>query len=153
MRQSCQRDSCSNFQSECTCAFDYGAEPHVADIKQEAEKNKNFRTAYWTGEYLQMTLMCIPPCGEIGWEVHMDTDQFIHVEEGQGMVEMGHCKGQVNCRKKFFRGCAVFVPAGTWHNILNTGRCALKLSSIYAPPHHPHGTVHQTKKDADRAVY
>ncbi|MFH0413062.1 cupin domain-containing protein [Corynebacterium sp. L4756] len=42
---------------------------------------------------------------------------------------------------------AVIVPKGTWHNIINIGDAPMKLYSIYAPPHHAHGTVHQTQAD------
>lgn len=96
-----------------------------------------------------MTLMCIPPCGEIGLEIHEDTDQFIRVEQGKAIVKMGKCRNQLDCRQDLCRGDGVFVPAGTWHNIVNTGRESLKVSSIYAPPHHPRGTVERTKSDAE----
>ncbi len=129
--------------------FDHGPAPFVADIPCAARQNPNFRTAYWTGAYLQMTLMCIPVGGEIGRELHTDTDQFIRVEEGQGAVCMGTGEELMDYRRCLCRGSGVFVPAGTWHNIVNTGHSPLKLSSIYAPPHHPHGTVHATKADAD----
>lgn len=116
-------------------------------------QNQNFRTALWTGCHLQLTLMCIPAGGEIGLEVHPDTDQFIRLESGQGMAMMGACKDKLNFQKCIGADDAVFVPAGTWHNIINTGRCPLKLYSIYAPPHHPHGTVHRLKADADAAEH
>ena len=48
------------------------------------------------------------------------------------------------------RGDAIFVPAGTWHNVINVGRESLKVSSIYAPPHHRRGTVQPTRLDAKR---
>ena len=43
---------------------------------------------------------------------------------------------------------AIFVPAGYWHNLTNTGHKQLKLYTIYAPPEHPFGTVHRTKAEA-----
>ena len=46
---------------------------------------------------------------------------------------------------------AIFIPKGTWHNVINTGYMPLKLYSIYSPPNHPFGTVHQTKADAEAA--
>lgn len=68
---------------------DNGPNPYVANIEQQAVQNQNFRTAIWTGCHLQMTLMCIPPCGEVGLEIHPDTDQFIRVEQGNAVVGMG----------------------------------------------------------------
>ena len=100
-----------------------------------------------------MTLMCIPPCGEIGPEVHEDTDQFIKVEQGTALVKMGGCEKQPHFRQNMCKGDAVFIPAGTWHNVVNTGKTSLKLSSIYAPPHHPRGTVQRSKADSDREEY
>lgn len=132
-----------------TWGLDQGPSPYVVNIEQVTRQNKNFRTALWTGEYLQMTLMYIPVCEDIGLEIHPDTDQFISVEEGQGIVMIGQYKNQLNFKQRICKGDAVFIPAGMWHNIVNTGNCPLKLASIYAPPHHPHGTVHQTKEDAE----
>ena len=132
---------------------DYGACPYAANIGRMARQNTNFRTALWTGCNLQMTLMSIPRCGEIGVEIHEDTDQFIRVEQGCAVVKMGECKRQLDFQQNMCRGDAVFVPAGTWHNVVNTGRIPLKVSVIYAPPNHPQGTIHISKADADREEY
>jgi mannose-6-phosphate isomerase-like protein (cupin superfamily) len=132
---------------------DYGPDPYVADVENMAVQNQNFRTAIWTGCHLQMTLMSIPPCGEIGLERHEDTDQLIRIEQGNAVVKMGNTQCQLDLQQRLCTGDAVFVPAGTWHNVVNTGRNALKVSSVYAPPNHPRGTVHQTKAEADRAEY
>ena len=126
---------------------DYGPQPLVANIMHTARQNSNFRTAFWTGHYLQMTLMSIPPCGEIGAEMHPDTDQYIRIEKGTAVVRMG-CKDKLVTQRYLSTGDAIFVPHGTWHNVINSGNCPLKLSSIYAPPQHPRGTVHRTKEDA-----
>lgn len=128
-----------------------GPDPFVTNVARTAQRNQTFRTALWTGSRLQMTLMSIPVRGEIGMEVHSKTDQFIRVEEGHATVRMGKTKDQMTIQKRLGRGDAVFVPAGTWHNVLNAGGNPLKLSTIYAPPHHPRGTVHQTKADAEAA--
>ena len=129
---------------------DYGACPYAANIGRMARQNTNFRTALWTGCNLQMTLMSIPRCGEIGVEIHEDTDQFIRVEQGQAMVMLGKCESRLDMRQGLMQGDAVFVPAGTWHNIINIGKMTLKVSTVYAPPHHKAGTVHRTKADAEK---
>ncbi len=128
---------------------DYGPNPYITNIGNVSAQNQYFRSALWTGCHLQLTLMCIPPCGEVGLEVHPDTDQLLRVEWGEAAVTLGACKGSQTLYENLRPGDAVFVPAGVWHNIRNTGRCPLKLSSVYAPPHHPHGTVHRTKKEAE----
>lgn len=86
--------------------------------------------------------------GILGVEMHPDTDQFIRVENGQALVCVGNRKETLDFQCCLKTGDGIFVPAGSWHNICNTGDCPLKLSSIYAPPHHPKGTVHCTKADA-----
>ncbi len=132
---------------------DYGPNPYVMNVPYESMENKNYRTAVWTGNNLQMTLMSIPTCGDIGLEMHDDTDQFIRIEEGHAMVKMGYERNRICYEQHLSKGNMVFVPAGTWHNIINIGGRPLKISTIYAPPHHPWGTIHKTKEDAARASY
>lgn len=125
---------------------DHGPDPFVVNIERAAMENQNFRTALWTGCHLQMTLMCIPPCGEIGLEVHENTDQYIRVEQGKAVVKLGKCRNQQDKQEVMCQGDAVFIPAGIWHNIVNAGAVPLKLSSFYAPPEHPWGTVQCAKE-------
>lgn len=127
---------------------DHGPNPYVVNIEEATLQNDTFRTALWTGEHLQLTLMSIPVGESIGLEVHQEVDQFIRIEQGQGVTEMGPCEDQVTFRRRVSDDDAIFVPAGYWHNLTNTGNVPLKLYSIYAPPNHPFGTVHVTKEDA-----
>ena len=127
---------------------DYGDEPFIFNIDHATNRNENFRTTIWTGRHLQLTLMSIPVCGEIGIEMHDDVDQFIRVECGRARVYMGNCRGDLREMACVDGNDAILIPAGTWHNIVNAGRTPLKLYSLYAPPQHPAGTVHRTKEDA-----
>ena len=135
------------------CETDYGPKPFIANIMQASQQNRNFRTAFWTGKQLQMTLMSIPAGCDIGAEMHSDTDQFIRMEEGTATVQFGECREKLSFRRCIGRGEGVFVPCEVWHNIINSGNCPLKLSSVYAPPHHPEGTVQCTKRDAEKNQY
>lgn len=128
---------------------DHGPEPFAVNIERAAEENKTFRTALWTGSYLQLTLMCIPAGGEIGLELHEHVDQFIRIEAGRGLVKMGGSRECLDFQRNVGDGDAFLIPAGIWHNLVNTGGSPIKLYSIYAPPQHPRGAVHRTKKDAD----
>ena len=134
--------------NHCIPLNDYGPDPFVTNIDKMTRQNTNYRTALWTGQNLQLTLMSIPAGGQIGLEIHPDTDQFLRIESGKGTVMMGADKNRLNYQRPVFGGYAVFVPAGTWHNIVNTGACPLKIYTVYAQPHQPHGTV-QATKDAD----
>ncbi|PJI08552.1 MULTISPECIES: cupin domain-containing protein [Clostridium] len=124
---------------------DYGPQPFVVNINEASIQNRNYRTALWTGKYLQVTLMSIDVGDDIGLELHPDVDQFLRIEQGQGMVRMGRSKNNLSFQARVQDDCAIMVPAGTWHNLINTGNRPLKLYSIYAPPHHPQGTVQKTK--------
>ena len=134
----------------CAIQTDNGPNCYVTNIEKIAIQNQNFRTAIWTGCYLQMTLMCIPPCEDIGLEIHSELDQFIRVEQGKAIVKMGTCKNELDFQRILCKGDGVFIPAGTWHNIINLGRNSLKVSVIYAPPNHPRNTIHATKADAKK---
>ena len=127
---------------------DNGPNPFIVNIDRLAKANQNYRTALWTGEHLQVTLMSIPVGGDIGLEMHDDLDQFIRIEDGYALVKMGKYEDQLDYQRRVNSNFAVIVPACTWHNIINVGCKPLKLYSVYAPPKHPFGTVHKTKKDA-----
>ena len=128
--------------------IDKGPNPLVMNIEQATLDNENYRTTLWTGKNLQLTVMTIQPGYDIGLEAHNDHDQFLRIEEGEATVYMGDNKDTLNTWPAKDDD-AVFVPAGTWHNLVNTGDLPLKLYSIYAPAEHEHGTVHATKEDAD----
>lgn len=130
---------------------DHGKAPFIVNINRLAKSNPYFRTALWTGEHLQVTLMSIPIGGEIGLEMHPHLDQFIRIEHGCAHVTMGREKNDLSIHQKIDADYAIVIPACTWHNIRNIGCTPLKLYSIYAPPQHPFGTVHKTKHDADTA--
>ena len=132
---------------------DHGDDPYVVDIQEATVENSTFRTALWTGANLQLTVMAIEPGDDIGLEVHDDHDQFLRVEEGTGFVQMGPNENELDFEANAEDDFAIFVPAGTWHNITNTGDIPLKLYSIYAPGEHPRGTVHETKAEADAAEH
>lgn len=129
---------------------DHGKDPFVLNIEKATRTNNNFRAAIWTGTYMQATLMSINVGDNIGLEIHPDTDQFLRIEEGFGRVVMGKNRNNLSYQQNVKDGFAIFVPAGMWHNLMNTGKTPLKLYSIYAPPHHPRGTVHTTKADAEK---
>jgi len=131
--------------------MDYGPNPFVININEATLQNNTFRTALWTGTHLQITLMSLNPGEDISLEMHSNLDQFLRVEQGQGIVEMGQSKDNLNFKRYIYDDSAIVIPAGYWHNLTNTGNIPLKLYSIYAPPNHPFGTVHRTKAEAEAA--
>jgi len=132
---------------------DYGKQPFVFNIEDATVQNDKFRVARWTGGNLQMTLMAIAVGDDIGLEVHHDHDQFLRIEQGTAKVVMGPSEDDLHFQQEAEDDYAIFVPAGTWHNVINTGDKPLKLYSIYAPSEHPHGTVHETKAEAEAAEH
>lgn len=130
---------------------DYGGEPFVFNINHATERNENFRTTLWTGRGMQLTLMSIPRGQDIGAEMHGDVDQFLRIVSGTGKVYIGDCKGELKEAATVNGDCAILLPAGTWHNVVNVGSRPLKLYSLYAPPEHQAGTVHRTKEAAEEA--
>lgn len=151
------RDPCWNrpptphpdYWERCVDSTDHGPNPYVINIERATKQNYNYRAALWTGDYLQLTVMSINPRDDIGLELHDDHDQFIRIEEGQGLVLMGDSRNNLYYQKRVSDGYVIFIPAGKWHNLINTGCTPLKLYSIYAPPEHPHGTIHRTKEEAE----
>ncbi len=127
---------------------DQGKKPWVIDIENATLKNPNFRTTLWTGEKLQLTVMTIPVGGEIGLEAHEGIDQFLRVEQGKGLCQMGPSEDNLDFEVEVSDDDAIFVPADIWHNITNIGDEPLKLYTIYAGPDHVAGTVHPTAEDA-----
>jgi len=125
----------------------------IGDIESLTLDNTNFRTVVYTGAHTQLTLMRIPPGEEIGWEMHGNLDQFLRIEQGEGRLDLGRTEGHVDEKHDLRDDWAIIVPAGTWHNVVNTGTQDLKLYSLYSPPEHPDGTVHRTKADADAAEH
>lgn len=127
---------------------DYGPDPFTVNIEEATTQNEYFRTALWTGKHLQLTLMSIGVGEDIGLEVHPELDQFIRLEQGQGIVKMGNSSDRLDYQQSVSDDYAFIIPAGKWHNLINTGDTPIKLYSIYAPPQHPHGTIHKTKAEA-----
>ena len=123
----------------------------VADIEKATLDNDTFRTVLFTGDHTQLTVMRIAPGEHIGVEAHDDRDQFLRIEQGQARVEFGRSKDTMDERHEVSGDWAVIVPAGVWHNVINTGDQDLKLYSLYSPPEHPPETVHRTKAEAEAA--
>jgi mannose-6-phosphate isomerase-like protein (cupin superfamily) len=129
---------------------DIGPSPNAFDIETATRRNENYRTVAWTGKYLQVTLMSIPVGESIGLEVHPNTDQFLRLDAGQGRAVMGPAKDRLDFEQDVSDGWAIQVPAGTWHDVINTGDEPLRLYAIYAPVHHAPGLVQETSDKAEQ---
>ena len=128
---------------------DKGPVPFVTDIESVTLDNDTFRTTLWTGAHLQLTVMAIAPGDDIGLEVHEDGDQFLRVESGRGRVQMGPEEDDLSFDREVEDDDVILVPAGSWHNVTNTGDEPLKVYALYGPPEHSRGTVHPTHDDAE----
>ena len=114
----------------------------VQDIEGLAVRNADFRQVLYTAKHCQLVLMALKPKEEIGAEVHK-LDQFFRVEQGAGEAVLDGVRTEIRA------GSAVLVPAGTNHNIINTGTVPMKLYTLYAPPNHRDGVVHRNRADAE----
>ena len=119
----------------------------VGNIESATLKNKYFREVLYTGKHAQLVVMSLLPGEEIGNEVHPSVDQFFRIEQGEAKFVFG------GKEEHLVHGSdAVIVPAGTYHNVINTSQDKeLKLYTVYSPPNHPDGTLHKTKAEAEEA--
>ena len=118
---------------------------YVDNIEKVTVANEDFRRVLYTGKNLQLVLMTLPPGCDIGEEVHENRDQFFRIEEGEGIIKIDGVENRVE------DDFAVIVPAGARHNVINDSDAPLRLYTIYGPPEHVDGTVHQTCDDAKAA--
>lgn len=116
---------------------------YVANIERETLKNRNFRKVLFTAKHEQLVVMSLKPGEDIGEESH-DADQFVRIEQGNGVVEMSGRKSRVHADSAFV------IPAGTKHNVINKSKDEeLKLYTVYSTPQHDDGTIHKTKAEAE----
>ncbi|MHB0998402.1 MAG: cupin domain-containing protein [Armatimonadota bacterium] len=115
-------------------------------IEEQTLENTNFRKVLFTGKYAQLVVMSLKVGEDIGNEVHPDVDQFFRIEQGEAKFVFNESEEHIA-----HDGDAVIVPAGTFHNVINTSDTELKLYTIYSPPNHPNGTIHKTKEEAEAA--
>ena len=122
---------------------------YVGPIEKTTVENDYFRQVLFTGKHSQLVVMCLQASEDIGNEVHEDVDQFFRIEQGEAKFVLNGSEEHV-----VGDGDAVVVPAGTWHNVINTSATEkLKLYTVYTPPQHPDGTVHKTKAEAEAAEH
>lgn len=129
---------------------DNGPKPNAFDIETATTENTTYRTVAWTGKYLQVTLMSIPVGESIGLEAHPETDQFLRLDAGQGRCVMGPSKDNLDFEQEVSDGWSIQVPAGVWHDVINTGDEPMQVYAVYAPTHHAQGIVQETAEDAER---
>ena len=115
---------------------------YITNIEKLSLENDYFRKVLYTDHNCQLVLMSLLPKEEIGEEIH-DVDQFLRVEKGVGKAIL------YGVSQNIADGSVIVVPAGTKHNIVNTGDDSMKLYTLYMPPHHKDGVIHKTKADAE----
>jgi len=117
---------------------------YKGNIEKLTLENENFRHVLYTAKNCQLVLMSLKPGEEIGMEVHNGNDQFFRFEKGEGQVIINETEYIVG------NGDAVIVPEGAKHNVINTSQTeALKLYTLYSPPHHKDAILRKTKQEAE----
>ncbi len=122
---------------------------YFGPIEEQTTENQYFRKVIYTGQHMQLVLMCLQPGEEIGNEVHDNVDQFFRVEQGTAkFVINGSEEHLVRANE------AAIIPAGTFHNVINASKSRrLRLYTIYTPPNHPADRAQKTKAEADAAEH
>ena len=115
---------------------------YITNIEKDTLENENFRKVIFTAPHSQLVLMSIEVGEDVGEETHEKVDQFFRVEKGEGLAVLDGVETKIS------DGSAIVIPAGTRHNIINTGEGKLKLYTIYSPANHYDGRIHKTKADA-----
>lgn len=105
---------------------------YFTNLDSAARQNHKERSTVVQGDYMKVNVMCVAMCQEVGTEVHEAEDQLITVVCGNATVKLGNTRCTADCVKRLSAGDSVFIPAGTWHNVCNTGNGPLKLISVYA---------------------
>jgi mannose-6-phosphate isomerase-like protein (cupin superfamily) len=129
---------------------DNGPNPNAFDIETATRENSTYRTVAWTGKYLQVTLMSIPPGESRGVGGEPPHAPVLRLDAGRGRCVMGSSKDELTFQQEVEDGWAIQVPAGTWHDVINTGDEPMRLYAVYAPVHHAPGIVQPTAEDAER---
>lgn len=111
-----------------------------------AIRNTAYRRVVSTDKKYQRVLMSLRPGEDIGMETHRHVEQDFFIVRGDGMLTMSGKKIEIH------PGAMFTVLPGTRHNVKNTGKTAMKIITVYSPPNHLSGTVHQTKADAKSDV-
>lgn len=114
----------------------------ASNLNDLTKENSDYRRVLYTSHYTQLVLMSLNPGEEIGNEIH-GMDQFIRVEQGQAKVILNNGETKYDLQD----GWAVIIPAGNFHNVINTGDTELKLYTLYSPPNHLKDTLQPTKAD------
>jgi mannose-6-phosphate isomerase-like protein (cupin superfamily) len=120
----------------------------TADIGNLAMENTDFRRVAATGRYSQLTFMDLKPGDDMGKEIHLGLDEFIHVRTGRAKLAIGLSADEIVETHELEHGWAAFVPGGYWYNITNIGADELKLYMLTAPPAHRHDAVYRTRDEA-----
>ena len=115
---------------------------YIGNIEKETLENNNFRKVLFTAKHSQLVVMSLKVGEDIGNEVHQ-LDQFIRIDKGSGKTILDGKETEIS------DGFAIVIPAGVEHNIINTGEETMKLYTIYSPPNHKDGTIHDTKEIAE----
>ena len=116
---------------------------HIINLEKTTLENTFFRKVLYTAKHSQLVVMSLKPSEDIGEEIHQ-LDQFIRCEAGEGKAILDGVSHKIS------DGFSVVIPAGTKHNIINTSnRKPLKLYTLYSPPNHRDGVIHNTKAAAE----
>ena len=102
----------------------------VYNVYSAAMRNSALSSPVWNGKSLRLSVMNIRPTEESGLSCSMNGDIIIQAASGRGIAKIGASPYRPGITEYFGPGCAVFIPAGMWNNIISVGSGPLKLYRI-----------------------
>lgn len=126
---------------EVESSSDFGGKPFIVDMHKASIHNEHFRSTFWTGKKMQLSLMNIQPGLDLGLGMNPVEEDFFLVESGHGVIHLGEHSDVLPINQPIYPDSAIFVPAGTWRNIINTGTEPLKLYNMSSAPYYECSSV------------
>lgn len=123
--------------------------PLVINIDKETLENRKFVTNLWSGEDLQISLMCVNPGERVGLKISNEAEKVLRIEEGFGVCIMGRTKNNLNFRKNVYDGYAIVIPKNIWFDVINLGNKPMKVYSICSLKKTIHNKTVDMKKTKD----
>jgi mannose-6-phosphate isomerase-like protein (cupin superfamily) len=111
------------------------------NLFQATKDNKSFLKVLYTGKHSQLSLVSLKPGEDVQWGI-IKVDKIFIIIAGSGRAVAAGDEQPLQ------EGEAILIPAGTRHDLVNTGEQELKMALIFAPAIYPEETSLGTREKA-----